>query len=88
MRGEPKYANANIVVKVIRRPRSGFEQYEALRVCQDLIGGDVSSGELKAIRDAIAVADANASLRNDADRSRWDIADQILKAVPAGQRGD
>jgi len=87
MRGEPKYANTNIVVKVIRRPRSSFEQYQALRACQDLVGGNVSSGELKAIRDAIAVADANGSLHK-ADRSRWDIADQILKAMLAGQLGD
>ncbi|HET9254693.1 MAG TPA: hypothetical protein VFO16_05770 [Pseudonocardiaceae bacterium] len=83
MRGEPRYANANIAVKAIRRPRSGFEQYQALRICQDLVAGNAGPGELKAIREAIAVAGANGSLD-----TRRDLADEILAAMVADQRGD
>ena len=86
MRGEPRFANANITAKVIRQPRSNFEQYEALRVSQDLVRGNPSPGGLKAVREAIAVAEANGSLRTGSDHSRSNIADQILKEIQSGQR--
>lgn len=88
MRVEPKFANENIVVEVIRQPRSSFEQYQALRVSQDLVRGKPSPGELKAVREAIAVAEANGSLRTGSDHSRSNIADQILKAMQANQQED
>jgi hypothetical protein len=88
MRGAPKFADANIAAKVIRQPRSSFEQYQALRVTQELVRGSVSPDDLKAISEAIAVAEANGSLREKSDSSRSNIADQILKAMPTDQRRD
>lgn len=86
MSGEPRFADTRIIVKVIRQPRSSFEQFHALRVCRDLVdGGHVSSGETAAIREAIAVAEANGSIGTPADRSRVKLADHILQAMPAGR---
>jgi hypothetical protein len=87
MRGEPKLANTRILVEVIRQPRSSFEQWQALRVCQDLIKqGNARSSEMKEIREAIAATKANGSLDSASDRSRSELAHQILKAMSAEQR--
>ncbi|MGH3798237.1 MAG: hypothetical protein ACRDSP_25585 [Pseudonocardiaceae bacterium] len=37
MRGNPQLASISIVTDAIRRPRSSFEQWQALRVCQDIV---------------------------------------------------
>jgi hypothetical protein len=87
MRGEPRLASTNIVVKAIRQPRSSFEQWQALRVSRDMVKkGDVPPGDLDAIRDAIAVAEANGSLGNASDTSRVRLAGQILQEMGADQR--
>jgi len=81
MRGDPALASVDLAVKVIRRPRSSFEQYQALRVCQEVAERGVSASERALIEDAVATARAVGSLVSGEDRSRERVVDCIEAAL-------
>jgi hypothetical protein len=83
MLGDPTIASADILTKVIRQPRSNFEQWHALRVSLDLVtAGHPTTETVTEIREAVEVARANGSLGSMTDPSRARLADKILSAMP------
>jgi hypothetical protein len=82
MHGDPTIASADILSTVIRRPRSNFEQWHALRVSLEFVStGRPTPEELTEIREAVQAARANGSLGSMTDRSRARLADRILSAT-------
>ncbi|MGH8967550.1 MAG: hypothetical protein ACRDXB_19800, partial [Actinomycetes bacterium] len=84
MRANPRLVSVPILLQVIRRPRSGFEQWQALRVCADLVrqgGRPVPHDELL---EAISAARINGSIGGGRDQSRIDLARQIEEAIERG----
>jgi ribosomal protein S9 len=84
MRGNPRLVSISIVTEVIRRPRSSFEQWHALRICLDAVREGGERGQYEAIREAIAVARSNGSIGNVRDQSRIRLAQQIEDAMESG----
>ena len=82
MRGQPRLASVSIAAAAVRRPRSSYEQFQALRICLDAIERGAGSEERKMIGDAIAVARDNKSLVTPShDRSRDNLANRILERI-------
>ncbi|HEV7652244.1 MAG TPA: hypothetical protein VGP26_29175 [Actinophytocola sp.] len=81
MSGNPRLVSVAIVTEVIRRPRSSFEQWHALRICLDLVRGAGRSAEHDAIREAISVARANGSIGGGNDQSRIRLAQRVEDAM-------
>lgn len=85
MLGNPRLVSVPIVTEVIRRPRSSFEQWQALRICLDLVRRGAQQAENEAVREAISVARANGTLGGSGrDRSRIRLAQQIADAMESG----
>ena len=81
MRGDPGLASVDLAVTVVRRPRSSFEQYEALRVCQAVAERGVSASERAMIEAAIGTARTVGSLVTGDDHSRERIVELIEAAL-------
>jgi hypothetical protein len=81
MRGDPALASVDLLVQVIRRPQSSFEQYQALRVCQEIAERGASASECALMKDAIATARAVGSLVSGEDRSRERVVERIETAL-------
>ena len=82
MRGNPSLVSVDLAAEVIRRPRSSFEQYQALRVCQDIAErAGVSDHDHAAIVGAIETARTVGTLVSGADRSRELVAARIEAAL-------
>jgi hypothetical protein len=77
MRGAPELASLSLVVEVIRHPRSGFEQWQALRLAQELLAGAATPADRTAIREAIEFAESSGSLVHGSDTSRLILANKI-----------
>ncbi|RJQ88844.1 hypothetical protein [Amycolatopsis panacis] len=67
MRAKPDLAKLSPLTEVIRRSRSNFEQWHALRVCVELVRRGTSAAQQEEIRAAIAAAGANGTLRGSTD---------------------
>jgi hypothetical protein len=78
MRGKPQLANLEIVEGAVRARRSGFEQWQALRVAQQMIASGASSQTRTAIHDAIEFARSQGTLVRGSDTSRLKLATEIL----------
>jgi hypothetical protein len=81
MRGNPRLASIVILTEVIRRPRSSFEQWHALRICLDLVRQVGGPAQFEAIREAISVARSNGSIGGGNDRSRIRLAKRVEDAM-------
>ncbi|MFF0144383.1 hypothetical protein ATK36_3442 [Amycolatopsis sulphurea] len=77
MRAKPELAKLPLLTEVIRRSRSSFEQWHALRVCLELVRRGTSAAQQEEIRAAIAAAGANGTLRGGLDGSRVRLAAMI-----------
>ncbi|WP_146060436.1 hypothetical protein [Amycolatopsis sp. CA-128772] len=81
MLGNPRLVSLPLLTEAIRRPRSSFEQWHALRICSDLVRRDSQPAQHEEIREAISIARANGSLGDPRDRSRTKLAQQIADAM-------
>ncbi|HEY3751531.1 MAG TPA: hypothetical protein VGL80_20310 [Pseudonocardiaceae bacterium] len=82
MRGDPRLVSIPIVTEAIRRPRSNYEQWQALRVCRDLVRQGDHQADYEAIRQAIATARANGSIGSGTDR--LELVRRITEAMEHG----
>jgi hypothetical protein len=81
MRGNPRFASVPIVTEAIRRPRSSFEQWQALQICLETFSHDVQPAQYEMIREAIATARANGTLGGGGDQSRIRLAKRVMDAM-------
>jgi hypothetical protein len=84
MLANPDLASVPILTEVIRRPRSSFEQWHALRICLDLVRQGGRPAQHEEIRQAISVARANGSIGSGRDQSRIRLARRIADAMESG----
>lgn len=77
MRGRPELADVAIAVEAIREPRSSHEQWQALRLCQQILERGVSDEDRVAILGAIAFAESEGTLATGSDTSRLELATAI-----------
>lgn len=81
MRGNPRLVSLPILTEAVRRPRSNFEQWQALRICLDLVRQGCEPAQCEEIREAISVARANGSIGGGRDQSRIRLAQRIADAM-------
>jgi hypothetical protein len=84
MLANPRLVSVPILTEAIRRPRSSFEQWHALRICLDLVRQGGQPAQHKEIRDAISVARANGTISGERDQSRSRLAQRIADAMESG----
>ncbi len=77
MRGDSRLASLSIATQVVRRPRSSFEQFQALRVCEQIALRGVTKDQRQAILDAIETARQNGTLITGRDYSRENLSRRI-----------
>lgn len=81
MLGDLRLVSVPLITEVIRRPRSSFEQWHALRLSLDLARREDHHAQYEAIREAISAARASGSLGRGRDRSRIRMAERVQAAM-------
>ncbi|GAA3534539.1 hypothetical protein GCM10022222_17600 [Amycolatopsis ultiminotia] len=86
MQANPELASVPLLTETIRRPRSSFEQWHALRISLEVVRRGSATAQHEDIRQAIALARANGTLGTRRDQSRVRLAQRIANAME--QDGD
>lgn len=84
MRAKTELASLFIATEAICRPRSSYEQWQALQICMNLVQRGTQPDQDEAIREAITVARANGTLGNVRDQSRVHLAQRIEDVMESG----
>jgi len=74
MQGRPELADVAIVIEAIKDPRSNYEQWQALRVCQQMLDRGVSDKDRAGMLEAIVFAETEGTLVAGSDTSRLRLA--------------